>query len=459
LLSSVLVLNVMRQVNDDTLDKLGAVAALSRLVQGDVTVFPKLFALVRDFELSIEENGFSSLNDYFENLLEPEGADERDATRASIKGIFKQRQLLAMETPSKADKLFLNSWNTDEAKTGMGEEGDFQDSFKKSADLILQEAIDKPKCLGSVSLGGNEFADLADEIVNSINYQPVDLHSALHSIFDGVCRRACTSARDEVSEQLHALGDHLPMREAALEEKFQELVAEANEKFAAKCQASGVPEDDATWKEHMAELDRSLVDKKLIVTQDNEKKILELISAVTHKYEDELRAKVDEVIDKKDLLSLDLASYIEEHDQVVGDLVMEYAREIAIASDDVIKASIEKFQKHAKDLRSRNIERVRLMQLAEAEKKQKFLLAGAAVLIIVAIGIDGDPFDELLSVLRLLWFLPILCMGGAAYFFMYGTPPPYTMQAATTVMKTATEIISHIKVPEPDAASSKDKTE
>merc|ERR1712159_380646 len=113
LLSSVLVLNVMRQVNDDTLDKLGAVAALSRLVQGDVSVFPKLYALVRDFELSIEESGFDTLNAYLENLLEPEGSDERDATRASIKSIFKQRNLLSMETPQKADKAFLNSWNAE----------------------------------------------------------------------------------------------------------------------------------------------------------------------------------------------------------------------------------------------------------------------------------------------------------------------------------------------------------
>ena len=35
-----------------------------------------------------------------------------------------------------------------------------------------------------------------------------------------------------------------------------------------------------------------LDDKKQIIQQDNEKKIMELIAAVTHKYEDRLREEV-----------------------------------------------------------------------------------------------------------------------------------------------------------------------
>ena len=76
-------------MNDDTLNKLGAVSALSRLVQGNVDVFPELFALVRkmhtcvgvilaaqvrDFDLDITEDGFEDENAYFEDLLEPDGA-------------------------------------------------------------------------------------------------------------------------------------------------------------------------------------------------------------------------------------------------------------------------------------------------------------------------------------------------------------------------------------------------
>ena len=45
---------------------------------------------------------------------------------------------------------------------------------------------------------GAMLADLAEDIVNNINDKPVDLHDALHSIFNGVCRRAAMSSRDKV---------------------------------------------------------------------------------------------------------------------------------------------------------------------------------------------------------------------------------------------------------------------
>ena len=47
------------------------------------------------------------------------------------------------------------------------------------------------------SVDGAMLADLAEEIVNNINDKPVDLHDALHSIFDGVCRRAAMRAREQ----------------------------------------------------------------------------------------------------------------------------------------------------------------------------------------------------------------------------------------------------------------------
>jgi len=458
LLSSVMVLNVMRQVNDDTLDKLGAVAALSRLVQGDVSVFPKLYALVRDFELSVEESGFSSLDEYLEDLLTKDGNDERDATRASIKSIFKNRSLLAMETPTKADKAFLNSWNQEDGgEVGMPPDGDFLSSFVKAADAIYEAATANPKKFGSVALGGDEMADLAADIVEKINEKPVDLHSALHSIFDGVCRRAMMAARDQVVDELHNMSDELPMQSDQMQEKFTGIKDAAHADFSKRCESAGVPEDDSTWKEHSAELDRMLDDKKQIIQQDNEKKIMELIAAVTHKYEDTLREEVDALMDDDEMLTADLALYIEKHEAVVERMSLEYAKEISIASEDQLKTYLEKFQKTAKDLRSRNLERVRLKQAAEAEKKQKMMMALCAVTVILAVGIDGDPFDELLSVLRLLWFLPILCMGGAGYFFLYGSPPPYTMQIASTAMTTANDIIKHIKVNPEEAAKKKKK--
>lgn len=450
LLSSVLVLNVMRQVNDDTLDKLGAVAALSRLVQGDVSVFPKLYTLVRDFELSIEESGFDTLNAYLENLLEPEGSDERDATRASIRSIFKKRELLAMETPSKEDKKFLNSWNDDEgAQKGMPPTSDFVSSFKEAAESIFQAATENPKMLGSVYLGGDEIADLAQTIVSAINEKPVDLHSALHSIFDGVCRRAMLSSRDQVMDEMSALTSQLPIHNVELDNAFGEVKMKATKEYARRCEDAGVPEDDQTWEEHLSELNRMLDDKQQIIEQENERKILEHVAAVLHKYEDQLREKVDQLVsDPTNDEMIDLAFYIEKHDGIKEELWTEIKAEIKIASKDQIEEHQKKFEKLSRDIRSRNIDAVRIKLALEAEKKQKLMLALMGAFIMLAIGIDGDPFDEIFSVLRLLWFLPILCAGGAGYFFMYGTPPPYSMEAISTGYKVVNQIKEHVMVEE-----------
>merc|ERR1711959_421697 len=117
-----------------------------------------------------------------------------------------------METPSKEDKKFLNSWNDDEgAQKGMPPTSDFVSSFKEAAESIFQAATENPKMLGSVYLGGDEIADLAQTIVSAINEKPVDLHSALHSIFDGVCRRAMLSSRDQVMDEMSALTSQLPI--------------------------------------------------------------------------------------------------------------------------------------------------------------------------------------------------------------------------------------------------------
>ena len=71
---------------------------------------------MRDFDLDVTEDGFADNNEYFEDLLKPEGAapspaapteresagsGERDATRASIKSIFTKRKLISMEAPTK----------------------------------------------------------------------------------------------------------------------------------------------------------------------------------------------------------------------------------------------------------------------------------------------------------------------------------------------------------------------
>ena len=109
LASSVMVLNVMRQIIDTTLDKLGALATLAKIVEtSSRTPFPKLWFLIRDFDLAPDEG----LDSYLEEVLTDDGKP-RDATRQAIKQVFSHRQIVTMEPPTKQDKRFLNSWCSD----------------------------------------------------------------------------------------------------------------------------------------------------------------------------------------------------------------------------------------------------------------------------------------------------------------------------------------------------------
>jgi len=256
------------------------------------------------------------------------------------------------------------------------------------------------------------------------------------------------TSRDQVMDELNGLSSRLPLHHVELDNAFGEVKMKATKEYAKRCEDAGVPEDDVTWEEHLSELNRMLDDKQQIIEQENERKILETIAAVLHKYEDLLREQVDELISDTDAVGTDLAVYIEKHDSIKEKLWDEIKEEIKIASKDQVEAHYKKFEKLSKDVRSRNIERVRLIQLAEAEKKQKLMLGLMGVFIILAIGIDGDPFDEIFSVLRLLWFLPIICAGGAGYFFMYGSPPPYSMEAMQMAYTASSKIREHIMVEE-----------
>eukprot|EP00658_Telonema_sp_P-2_P006939 TRINITY_DN125_c0_g1_i16.p1 TRINITY_DN125_c0_g1~~TRINITY_DN125_c0_g1_i16.p1 ORF type:complete len:540 (+),score=225.92 TRINITY_DN125_c0_g1_i16:64-1683(+) len=436
LLSNVLVLNVLRQVNDDTLNKLGAVSALSRLVQGSVDVFPELLTLVRDFDLDITEDGFADNNEYLEDLLKPDGSTERDATRASIKSIFAKRSLISMEAPTKSEKAFLNSWNGDgdDAEPGLPPAGDFVESFEKSAELILEAALANPKRLGDTMLDGAMLADLAEEIVNNINEKPVDLHDALHSIFDGVCRRAAESARDQITASIEQVKSKLPMSTEELEAELRGIRMMASSNYDVKVKESGVPDGDPTVTTHMDDLERVLADKWDFITNENEKVILEIIQDKANEFETRLRETVDE-IDMEDL-----GNYCTEHDEVQKQMAEEFGQAISFASQAMREKAMDKFISSSIDLRRRNLERARLKQIAEEQKRQKLMLMGAGILIVVAVGIDGDPFDELWALLQILWFLPILMVGMGVYVAMYQKLPPGTMEVYTTVQAYAGSI-------------------
>ena len=53
----------------------------------------------------------------------------------------------------------------------------------------------------------------------------------------------------------------------------------------------------------------------------------------------------------------------------------------------------------------------------------------------MAIGIDGDPFDELWACLRIMWFIPIILVGVGAYVAMYQKLPPGVWEGYTVALE------------------------
>lgn len=78
------------------------------------------------------------------------------------------------------------------------------------------------------------------------------------------------------------------------------------------------------------------------------------------------------------------------------------------------------------------------------------------ILIFVAIGIDGDPFDELWACLRIMWFIPIFLVGLGIYAAMYQKLPPGVWEAYTVANQYKTQFMQHIAA---KPAVSKEKKE
>jgi len=268
--------------------------------------------------------------------------------------------------------------------------------------------------------------------VENINDKPVDLHSALHSIFNGVCRRAAMSARETVTVDIAEIKDRLPLHLDELQPLLNAVQAKAHIAYNAKANDSGVPADDECREEHLGELNEVLEYQSQFVLKENEKVILETIQEKVSEFEDRLRTSVDAFVEK---CVDNLTEYYDMHDEEEKKLCEEFGMAIKIAPTEMFDKAMDKFIAMSKDLRKRNIEKARLRQLAEAEKKQKMMLAGAGMLIIVAIGIDGDPFDELWACLRILWFLPIIAVGVGIYVAMYQQMPPYAGEAVSVAMQ------------------------
>lgn len=160
LVSSTLGLNVMRQFNDDTLDRLGAATAhASSLLPGAPfgEHSPNLVVLLRDARLRMTQAGRSiSADGMLHAALQP-ASDTLDATRTAIRTFFSNHTMLQMKQPDAYDLASL------ETRGAPQRNRPFYDSFAAAAEQLAASL--QPKSVSGALLSGEHLAATAASLV------------------------------------------------------------------------------------------------------------------------------------------------------------------------------------------------------------------------------------------------------------------------------------------------------
>ena len=191
LTSSSVVLNVMRQFNDDALERLGAATAHARRALpnnpfgGDT---PNLVVLLRDARLRQQQEGRAVRPDaMLESALQRVG-DPLDATRDAIREFFHNRTMTAMKQPDEFDLSTMMDG-------GLPTRGRaFWQSFEASAQRTTE--LLRPKAVGGVPLSGDLLAAVVQSLTHHINEnEPLSLPGAVGGLLQEQAEQAVDAAR------------------------------------------------------------------------------------------------------------------------------------------------------------------------------------------------------------------------------------------------------------------------
>jgi len=288
LISSVMVLNVMRHFNDDAVNKLTVLTALSKMVSGCTpSRFPHLCVLIRDFELSLEDTGYSDLNAWLEAVVNgthdratsPVARSEISARR-TIREMFPKRTMLSLEPPDKPDQQFLRSLAAqDDAKIepGLPPEGDFRNDLVRVAREIEQLALERPACgpFGEKPINGDTLADLMQALIKDLNGTQIDLMSAAAMIKAGAATRVLTKLRQRLDREVENLECQLPLSVHDLQTLLDMVLQEETDAFNEGLADQGVKEEDLI--QHRAKLETYVEDRKKYLAEKNEKETIRLL--------------------------------------------------------------------------------------------------------------------------------------------------------------------------------------
>ena len=165
LMSSTFVLNVMRQLNDEALHKLGAALEDAKsLLPPDAFEGgggPDLLVLLRDARLRLQHGGVAVNPDLMLHAALQASGDALDNTRADVRGFFANKTMVQMRQPDEDDLAAL-------AESGVPLAGrpfwaSFSDAAAATTDML------RPKVAGGEPLTGEVLAAALTTVVARLN--------------------------------------------------------------------------------------------------------------------------------------------------------------------------------------------------------------------------------------------------------------------------------------------------
>jgi len=348
LCSSVLVMNVMRQLNDDSLSKLNVLSALSTLVKSESheisnnMEMPALAILLRDMDLDIGESGFADLNSWMEATLAGiTGGDAQQVTEA-IRNDFPSRQMLAMECPEKKDKQFLKDIAAGKQQ-GVMREGDFKQSFLKVADVLLQTVKEHPKKLGGELLDGAGMTKLVQRIVDAANGTHVDIQSGAQSIMSGACDTLADKFELQLQTRVHELEALLPKLDYELDSDFTFIKHLVLDGF-------GKALDETTDRDKIKVDAKSAmfqkVTQRLATTKQNNTMLqIRSLNKVYEKEEIALKKTLQKLYQDREMYDGDFNGYVKAHDAASAKHVEALKEKLeSFTRKDLLDEKVDKFK-------------------------------------------------------------------------------------------------------------------
>ena len=201
--ASTMTLNVMRQFNDDTLERLGDATAHAKaqLPEGSAASdAPNLVVVLRDSRLGFKQGGRPVTADAMLHAALQPAEDALDATRRAVRTFFTNHTMLPLRQPDEADLSAM-------AERGAPKAGrPFYTSFAAAASKLVASL--RPKLVGGALLTGDVLAATVSSLAEQINTESphLSLRATVDVLHHSQASTAVAAGRAAFRERLPPLG-------------------------------------------------------------------------------------------------------------------------------------------------------------------------------------------------------------------------------------------------------------